>query len=263
MVLLGRGLGVSRVGSNLGGLSYAFGAPVLFLYCYVIFLVGAAWIPWGLWAIDRLLRQGRLRGGGELAVVLALQVLGGDPEAAYLTAVCGAGYAVVLTIRARARPAPLAIWPVALGMAGVWVMATLGVAYTRSAPPRLRSADGLVLAAWVAVGLGMAWRWCRRPNEARLAPLLAGLAVALILAASLAAVQILPALEFAGQSWRAGGIAAPTSTTSASTPAGSSNSSGPTCSGRAVPRIAPGSRPSRPPAATMPGPSRCTWAARR
>ena len=32
----------------------------------------------------------------ELAVVLAMQVHGGDPQAAYLTVVCGAGLAVVL-----------------------------------------------------------------------------------------------------------------------------------------------------------------------
>jgi hypothetical protein len=40
-----------------------------------------AWTLWGLRAIDRLLRQGLRRGGAELALVLALQVLGGDPEA--------------------------------------------------------------------------------------------------------------------------------------------------------------------------------------
>ncbi len=210
VVLLGRGFGVSRAGSYLGGLNYAFGAPVLFLYCYMNRLMGAAWIPWGLWAIDRLLRQRRLRGGAELAVVLALEVLAGDPEAAYLTALCGAGYAIVLTIHARARPVPFLNGPMVLGMAGVWIVATLGAAYTRWAPPRLLTADGWVLAAWVAVGLGMAWRWHRRPHEARLAPMLAGLAAIFILAASLAAVQILPALEFAGQSWRAAGIPAPT-----------------------------------------------------
>ena len=54
-----------------------------------IFLVGAAWAPWGLRAVDRLLRRGRRLGAAELAAVLALQVLGGDPEAAYLTAACG------------------------------------------------------------------------------------------------------------------------------------------------------------------------------
>jgi hypothetical protein len=56
MLALGRSCGVSWTGSYLAGLNYAFGAPVLFQYCFVNVLVGAAWNPWGLWAIVRLLR---------------------------------------------------------------------------------------------------------------------------------------------------------------------------------------------------------------
>ena len=117
---------MSWVGSHLAGLSYAFGAPILFQYGNVIFLVGAAWMPWGLRAIDRLLRQRRRRGGVELAVVLALQVLGGDPEAAYLTAVCGAGYAVVSgdprpgSCRARLLTGPTILGAVASGSRPRW-----------------------------------------------------------------------------------------------------------------------------------------------
>src|SRR5262249_48246697 len=70
MLALGRSCGVSWTGSYLAGLSYAFGAPVLFQYCFVNVLVGAAWIPWGLWAIDGLLRQGRRWGLVALAAVL-------------------------------------------------------------------------------------------------------------------------------------------------------------------------------------------------
>jgi hypothetical protein len=143
-------------------------------------------------------------------VVLALQVLGGDPEAAYLTAVCGAGYAVVLAIGARGRLMPLLTWPTALGIAGIWVVATLGLASTHWAPPRFLEVGALVPAAWVALGLWAAWRWHRRPLKSQVATMLGGLAASLILAASLAAVQILPSLEFAGQTWRAGGILAPT-----------------------------------------------------
>ena len=43
---------------------------MLFLYSNPIRLIGAAWVPWGFCAIDRLLRQGRRRGGIELAVIL-------------------------------------------------------------------------------------------------------------------------------------------------------------------------------------------------
>src|SRR5262249_8579997 len=119
LLALARSCGVSWAGACLGGLSYAFGAPVLLLYGNPLLLVGAAWTPWGLCAIDRLLRQGRRRGVAELAVVLALQVLGGDAEAGYLTVVCGAGYALVLAIRGRDRFRPVFTWPRALGAVGL------------------------------------------------------------------------------------------------------------------------------------------------
>ena len=47
MLAMGRALGLSGTGSMISALSYAFGAPVLSLYSNVIFLVGAAWAPWG------------------------------------------------------------------------------------------------------------------------------------------------------------------------------------------------------------------------
>src|SRR5262245_15354741 len=48
MYVLMRSWEVSRAGSGLAALGYAFGAPVLFQYCNIIFLVGAAWTPLGL-----------------------------------------------------------------------------------------------------------------------------------------------------------------------------------------------------------------------
>jgi hypothetical protein len=199
---LAKSCGVSSLGSCLGGLSYAFGAPVFFLYCNVIFLVGAAWVPWGLRAIDRLLRQGRRRGAAELAAVLALQVLGGDPQAAYLTAVCGAGYALVLTARDRERPLPRSTWAWALAAMGIWVLATLGLASARVAMPESRATNGFVLVVWLAVLLGMAWRSYRRPGEARLAPRVARLSSACALGLALAGAQAVPVAEFASQSQR-------------------------------------------------------------
>ena len=96
-VALRASFGVSWTGAFLGGLSFGFGGPVLHQYCNVNSLVGAAWLPWGLCAIDRMLRLHRPRAPAELALVLAMQILGGDPEMAYLTAVAGAGYAVILS----------------------------------------------------------------------------------------------------------------------------------------------------------------------
>ncbi len=87
---------VSTTGALLGAMAYGFGAPVLSQTCNVIFLVGASWIPLGFLAIDRWVRLGRRWAIPALAVVLAMQVLGGDPEAAYLMGVFGSAYAVGL-----------------------------------------------------------------------------------------------------------------------------------------------------------------------
>jgi hypothetical protein len=214
LLALGRSVGLSWAGSSLGGSSYAFGAPILLQYGNPCFLVGAAWIPWGLCALDRLLRQGRRRGVAELAAVLALQVLGGDPGAAYLTAVSGAGYALILAVRAGDGPARSerflsGLWLIVLGAVGLcWIGATLGLASAPIARPGFLLSNGLVLAAWAAVGLGIGWHWYRRPDEARLAPMLARLMATGTLALALSAAQVLPALEFLGQTWRATGITA-------------------------------------------------------
>ncbi len=48
MFALMRSWGVGRTGAAISGLSFGFGAPILFQYCNVIYLVGAAWVPWGL-----------------------------------------------------------------------------------------------------------------------------------------------------------------------------------------------------------------------
>ena len=159
LLVLGRSLGTSWVGSFLGGFSYAFGAPVLFLYCNQVFQVGAAWLPWGLCAIDRLLRLFKRRALAELALVLALEVLGGDPEAAYLTAACGACYAVVLAVQAPGRLSFLFSWPWLLGCACIWVAATLVVASSRIFGPSFPATNMLVVVAWIAVGIIIVWRW--------------------------------------------------------------------------------------------------------
>jgi hypothetical protein len=198
---LARALGVSRPAGLMGGLSYAFGAPVLLLTGNLILLVGAAWLPWGLRAIDGLFRQprGRRRWAAGLAVVLALQVLGGDPEAAYLTVVCGAGYAIVLAWHATERRQPLRTWPTALGMIIVWVAGTLVCATVGPAAPSrwLPGARMVVPAAWIVLGIALAWRWRGHRDAAPLTARLVGLAGACALAAALAAVQLLPGLEFA------------------------------------------------------------------
>lgn len=81
---LARRFGRSETASALAALAYTFSGPVFFQYCNPIFLVGAALLPWGILAGERLLRAPSVRSAVGLAIVLALVVLGGEPQTAYL-----------------------------------------------------------------------------------------------------------------------------------------------------------------------------------
>lgn len=204
MVALLRSWGVSMAGAALGGLSYAFAGPVVFQYANVIFLVGAAWMPLGLRAIDRWLRQGRRSGVLELAAVLSMQVLGGDLQSAYLVGVAGAGYCVWLS---RGRIGPLRwvlLFVVLAGFYAVQMWLASRVAWlSRSRPSGSTVMEGYRLAVQVIAVIG----WCLVialvvKSKRDLARGLSGLAAAAVLALAMTAVQVWPTLEFAGLSVR-------------------------------------------------------------
>lgn len=88
--------------ASMAGIAYALSGNVLFQYCNVVFLVGAALLPWGLDAADILLRQRNWRGGIGLALVVALMILGGDPQMAYHTLLLAGFYVLVLAWKAPA-----------------------------------------------------------------------------------------------------------------------------------------------------------------
>lgn len=211
MRMLLRSWKLSPTGGTLGAAAYAFGAPVLFQYANVIFLVGAAWTPLGFRAVDRgvrLRRPGALR---ELALVLALQILGGDPETAYLLLVCGLCYALGLAWNETRRDGqpPIRGLRWRLTLAGLaWIVGVLGAAVVLK---RLRlqgtavdqvwswaTHPGLLLAAWLCAA-GMPRLRARAAPAANGVAMLAGAA---LLAAALAAVQLVPVLEFLGVSTR-------------------------------------------------------------
>lgn len=73
----------SRAAACLSAVSYGYGAPVLFHYSNVIYLVSAAWLPVGIWAIDGCVRRQSFRAAVGLGVVAALMILGGDPQTSY------------------------------------------------------------------------------------------------------------------------------------------------------------------------------------
>lgn len=80
---LARHLGAGFLGAGLGAVSYACGGSVLFQYCNVVFLVGAAWLPLAMLAADRMLRRRCALWAVGLGAALAMMVLGGDPQMAY------------------------------------------------------------------------------------------------------------------------------------------------------------------------------------
>jgi hypothetical protein len=102
---LARHFRASVLAAGVAALSYAFCGNVLFQYCNVIFLVGAAWLPLAWLFADRMLRQQQWTAAVGMGVVLALIVLGGDPHLAYNTALVAGGYAVLLWYDERRQAA--------------------------------------------------------------------------------------------------------------------------------------------------------------
>jgi len=93
---LARRFAASVPAAGTAAISYAFSGSVLFQHCNVVFLVGAAWLPVAMIAADRML-VGRKPGCAvALGMVLALTVLGGDPQMAYDAGLIAAIYAAWL-----------------------------------------------------------------------------------------------------------------------------------------------------------------------
>ena len=226
MLILMRSWGTSWFGSALSALSYAFGAPVLFQYCNVIFLIGAAWLPLGLHAVDQWVRLGRRWGVLELAIVLSMQTLGGDPQGAYLLGLAGIGYALGLSwSRTRAnneRPPGkktslsrkiLSVAAMAIAVV-VWCAVTLELAQwlpklrePGSPPPPLRWMIWMpffVTVVWGLVAVGFLVYWRRRAWRLPLGTMGLGLGGSAILAVALTAAQLFPVVEFIQQTRRTG-----------------------------------------------------------
>ncbi|MCO6458042.1 MAG: YfhO family protein [Pirellulaceae bacterium] len=84
-------------------LAYAFGGYTLYQYTNVVFLVGAAWLPLSLLAADRMLRRRSLKWSVLLGVALAMLTLGGDPQTAYHVGLLAAAYGLLLSWLVRRR----------------------------------------------------------------------------------------------------------------------------------------------------------------
>jgi Bacterial membrane protein YfhO len=224
MLALMRSWGTSWFGSALSALSYAFGTPVLFQYCNVIYLIGAAWLPLGIHAVDGWIRLGQRWCVLELAIVMSMQVLGGDPQTAYLVGLTGLGYASYLASnRARSNKESLArekpsdsrrglsllLWAIALlGLGVLTVALALWLPKLRdpgNPPPPLRWMLWVPLAvsmAWLSIVVGFLIHWRRRGWLFPLGTAYLGLAGAAVLAGAICAAQLLPVIEFTRQTGR-------------------------------------------------------------
>jgi hypothetical protein len=175
----------SEFAAGLAAMSYAFGAIVMFQYCNVIFLVGASWVPLGLVAADRALSAGNVRWAVALGLVLALQMFGGDPEAAYVTGGLAALYVALLD-----PP-----WAVGLGAMFGLAAALKG----RQEAVHLLGLTALVAPWLIRLGRAPAAQTSHALRRRRTAALLWAGAVA----AGVSAVQWLPSWEFGRLSARA------------------------------------------------------------
>jgi len=222
MLVLMRSWGTSWFGSAHSALAYAFGAPILFQYCNIIFLIGAAWLPLGIHAVDRWVRLGRRWGLLELTIVLSMQILGGDPQAAYLLGMASIGYALGLAWTRSRKAAPAGpnpkltrLW-LSLSMGAialaVWCVATLELAQWL---PKLRDpgqpSRPLRWMLWMPIGVNVAWglaaAWCLlhwrgRGWRSPLGAMWLGLAGSAGLSVALTAAQLFPVIEFTQQTVR-------------------------------------------------------------
>ena len=212
-----RALRISTTGSCVAALAYAQAGPVLFQTCNIIFLVGAAWAPFGFWAIERWLRHKSRPALLGLAAVLALQVLGGDPEAAYVTGLCACGYAWILSRpeEPRAdRPRTIVKVAVAGGLLVLWAGACLAAAVILKRTPAevgkpptphpwTHWGVWVVRAIYATLAAVVFVRWRSKPRLGTFVRMTAGLLAAALIAALICGAQLLPILEFTSQSLRA------------------------------------------------------------
>ncbi len=80
---LARSLRFSPAVSALSASGFALSGAVLFQTSNVVYLVGAAWLPWALASGWAALRTGKPRALVGCAVFIAFMILGGDPQSAY------------------------------------------------------------------------------------------------------------------------------------------------------------------------------------
>lgn len=153
--------GLDRPAATLASVAYAFGGPVLFLYSNIVFLVGAAWLPLGIRFAFETIELRSYGAATRLGIVMAMCVLGGDPQTAYHLLLAALLFVSIRQVGLHAQlppPHPAETSVVPNGSRSKtnpsgWFRAT----YFVSACSQLRRFDRVCLLAYAAcVGIGLA-----------------------------------------------------------------------------------------------------------
>ena len=101
MFFLVRRWGRSVGAGIIAAFSYGFGGIVLFQYSNLPYLVSAAWLPLGVYGVERALRTRRASYVCLSGMVLALMTLGGDVQTAYHLGMLALLLALIIVLKAR------------------------------------------------------------------------------------------------------------------------------------------------------------------
>lgn len=215
MYAAARQFGLRPAAAALAALGYTFSGTILFQYCNVIFLVGAAWLPLAMLGGYRLIESPSLLRLLALALPLAMMVLGGDPQLAYLVALMLGililsgvpSPEIVESATAPSTAAPTAASPAnaptgSKGSKSQRRKGSSAAASAATAPPAARRDWGDAAEHGVLTEHGEAtsfWSRCARdPRVVRFGWLFA----ACVWAGILSAIQVLPTSEFTARSSR-------------------------------------------------------------
>lgn len=120
----------SHPAAIIAGMAYGCGGGVIFQYCNVVFLVGAAWLPFAIGAGERLLTQRNFFWGVFAGMCLALMTLGGDAQAAYIAVLVLGLLAVIdfVSYGRKSQVAPAVRWKNAFARFATSTTLIIGVA---------------------------------------------------------------------------------------------------------------------------------------
>ena len=98
-----RALAVGRGAALLAAVTFMFGGQIVSKEQFPNMVQAAAWLPWALWALDKVLRDRRIQDALTLGMVLGLQLLAAHAQMTLLTLYLAAAWGVFVLRQQGAR----------------------------------------------------------------------------------------------------------------------------------------------------------------